>query len=395
MLLLGLALSCTQKDSDYIVVNGGKTLYQVDSRKGSIALDVEASGPWRLIIITEDNSSEIDWVWFKDFVNHTEEGSLIYESEDNSAVPVVNYSQNHSGGNRECRVRAESGSATAFEFTIKQSRPAQQEGTQTSLIKEDPRPMWMELPAADDHDCFFIKHESPLPGAPTFRNYSLYMSRSHKVAKWVAYPLNRWTISSGVGRTNDWNLDPRIPRANQPVIFSAFSNSGTYARGHQIPSADRYADGANQQTFYGSNMTPQRHDFNSYIWAKLEGAVRNWSGQFDTLYVVTGCNTLGAKSSVRDNDGKEITVPTGYFKALLGLKKTVKTPGYTGTYSGIAFYFDHKSYPNTNAELNNHRMSIAQLESIVGMDFFSNLPDVVGAAEAMKIETANEDRWKL
>ena len=108
------------------------------------------------------------------------------------------------------------------------------------------------------------------------------------VAHWVAYPLNRGLIGAGSGRTDAWGLDPNLPQEHQPVLYESWG-VGWLDRGHQIPSADRLRDGDNQQTFYGTNMTPQiGKKFNQGIWAKLEGKVRSWSDKYDTLYVVTG-----------------------------------------------------------------------------------------------------------
>ena len=56
-----------------------------------------------------------------------------------------------------------------------------------------------------------------------------------------------------------------------------------------MPSADRLSRVANIETFYYTNMTPQKAALNQGMWENLEEKVRVWARSMDTLYVVTGC----------------------------------------------------------------------------------------------------------
>ena len=201
----------------------------------------------------------------------------------------------------------------------------------------------------------------------------------------------KFTFFSGVfsDRFNAWGLDPKVPSKYQSVIYSAYK--GGYERGHQLPSADRY--GANVSTFYGTNMTPQKGELNENAWASLEGMVRNWSYQFDTLYVVTGADINGSRDYATDNDGKKIAVPVGYFKALLGYKKsgTLGITGTTGGYTAIGFYFKHQYY--SDDEIMGQAMTIDALEQKTGFDFFVNLPAQIGDKLSDKVESTKDSWW--
>ena len=96
-----------------------------------------------------------------------------------------------------------------------------------------------------------------------------------------------------------------------------------------------------------------------------------------------------------DNFGKEITVPTGYYKVLLGYKRngTVGISNSTGGYTGIAFYFEHKAYPNNKKTIFEQSMTIDQIEEKLGIDFFVNLPSVAGASFAAKAESTSDPWW--
>lgn len=372
----------------------------VDTKAGSQFLTINASGDWTVTLDTGDGSQEVDWVWFSAWDNP--EGTITVTREEAAGKPVVvYYAANLSDKQRSCTIRLTCGAAVSS-CELTQDRSARHEET-PDKIKSDPVPMWLELPATREGDGrYFISHEMKL-GATYFRNYSYYLDVKDIEAYWVAYPLNRWTIGSG-SRTNAWGvLDPRVPRENQAVLFGGFG--GGYDRGHQCPSADRYTPGANEATFYGTNMTPQMSNFNQNIWASLEGSVRTWAGQMDTLYVVTGCDTRGATGSRYDSDGKSITIPTAYFKVLLGYKKSGSigvaggSGSYAGRYTGIAFYLKHKSYGVSSSEIRNNLndscMSIDELEELLGDDFFPNLVGILGEEKAAQVEHARDSFWKL
>lgn len=256
-------------------------------------------------------------------------------------------------------------------------------------IDPDPVARWLELPATDDPDLSFITHDMTRSGK-TMRSFSLYYSKEDRLSVWVAYPLNKGLIGSG-SRTDEWEYDPKVPKSSQPVLFSGYR--GGYDRGHQLPSADRYGPGINEKTFYFTNMTPQLASLNQKAWSTLENMVRNWSYSLDTLYVVTGADIDGATEVAYDNNGNAVTVPVGYFKALLGYKRGSSIGGLNGGYIGIGFYFEHRSYSNDANTIMNQAMSIDELESRLGYDFFVNLPDKVGKDVAARIESEADSWW--
>lgn len=241
---------------------------------------------------------------------------------------------------------------------------------------------WMELPETKSGDGLLWAWHTMTTGSKRVRNYSFYWSSTEHLALWVAYPLNKGLIGGG-DRTNKWDIfDPLIPRSEQANTWNGGFGSG-YDRGHQLPSADRlYLDG-NVQTFYPTNMTPQRSQFNQNIWAKLEGTVRSWANSLnsatDTLYVVTGCVVNGSTSSRQaGRSGPYVTVPTAYYKALLRYSRS-------SGYSGCAIWLDHETDPLRTAD-ERDMMSIAALEEKLGIDLFVNLPAKVGDAKAAEIE---------
>ncbi len=113
----------------------------------------------------------------------------------------------------------------------------------------------------------------------------------------------------------------------------------------------------------------------------------------DTLYVVTGADIRGAQDVAYDNNGKSVTVPEGYFKALLGYKKGGSIGNATGGYIGIAFYFDHRRYVNDKNAIMDQSMTIDELEDKIGCDLFVNLPDKIGEDTAAIVESEVDSWW--
>ncbi len=345
---------------------------------------VKASSSWRITITSVDGGEPVDWI-------------IADPSSGSGDMDVtLKVEENKSEKERSAVITVENSAGKALK-TISQKAKG-------SEVKPDPTPSggnlspktgWMELPAIPEGMDAFT--HSMTVGSVSTRNYSFLWDYDNLVAPWVAYPLCKWNIGNNIKRTNAWGLDPLLPEGKQPVLYRGFSkgNNGWYARGHQIPSADRLTSyESNSMTFYGTNMTPQIQDgFNGDIWATLEGKVRSWANSSDTLYVVTGC-VIDYKDGetvkyALDNNGKKVTVPTAYYKAVLRYMKS-STFGYSG-YSACAVWLDHKVYSSSSIS-SSYSMSVDDLEKKTGIDFFVNLPAVVGEEMAAKIESEDPSK---
>ena len=349
----------------------------VEAVGGGQFLHVKSDISWTLSFVSE-NGMTVDWI------------SVDQDSGEGDCNVVVTVSPNKSEQERSAVLTVENSAGKA-------SKTISQKGKKPE-IKPDPDPTpepkpnetgWLELPSVPAGTDFFA--HSMTIGSVKTRNYSFIWDYDNLVAPWVAYPLCKWNMASNVKRTNAWALDPLLPESKQPVLYRGFSkgNNGWYARGHQIPSADRLTSyESNAMTFYGTNMTPQiQEGFNGDIWATLEGMVRSWANKSDTLYVVTGC-VIDYKDGetvkyALDNNGKKVTVPTGYYKVVLRYRAN-STFGYSG-YSACAILFDHKVYSDKRIT-SEYSMSVDDLEKKTGIDFFVNLPAKVGEETTARIE---------
>ena len=220
----------------------------------------------------------------------------------------------------------------------------------------------------------------------TLRNYSLLYDKTKKAALWVAYAMNNDTYPHNVTRSDNWSYDPALDQSWQPKLSKSYSPI-KYERGHQVASNDRRTTRYQMyQTDYFSNMTPQRAEFNSgddTEWDNLEERVQNLgynsvSGG-DTLYVVTGpIFGDGYTSGATDNNGAACPVPTQYYKCIM---KVHFSGGTAQSATGAAFLFDHESGASRQD------MTIDDLETLTGFDFFANIPSGIQETAESKFTT--------
>lgn len=329
----------------------------VSSDAGSCTVSVKASGRWVLSIVYDGDQD--GWA------------SLTTTSGRGSKDDILlAYTENTSEESRSLRVVLTVGNSDFIATFVQRKVKTPATG-----------PGWLELPSIAESDGVeFHSHDMAQSGY-SGRNYSFLYDSNHLVSHWVAYPLNPELIGSG-DRKDDWGYDPDVPQEDQPVLFRGFSGSPGFDRGHQLPSADRLNKASNAQTFYFTNITPQLRNFNQGIWASFEGRVREWAASSDTMYVVTGCTLDNSIGTAYDNNGREVTVPGAYFKALLWYNSHST---YGSRYVAAGFYLEHRNYSQT-ALTQDMYMSIDELEELTGIDFFVNLPDKVGASTAAGIE---------
>ena len=347
---------------------------EVASGKGQQFVNVKCSGDWTLSLVSENETP--DWARLS-----------VTSGTGNKSNVVLSYDVNDGEEVRSLAIFLDNGKqSVSCEFKQlpagqrpdedPEEDPDEGQGGNVDLAKTG----WMELPAMDNPNLGYYSHSFEM-GGKTYRNYSFGWSQKDRVALWVAYPLCKLYTNGDSGRTNAWALDPLLGE-DSAAPFSGYA--GDYARGHQLPSADRQCCyEANAQTFYGTNMTPQLNAHNERIWADLESKVRGYAYSSDTTYVVTGVMVSATSEIQKDSYGKNVTVPDAYFKAVLKY-----SPSSTlGTWNAAAFYLEHRAYSGSVSK--EHSMSIDELEEMTGIDFFVNLPAMIGEAQAAKIESTD------
>ena len=373
------ASSCEYVVEEFEVTVSEET---VSYEKGNVFIDVKCSGAWTLYLVSPDGG-DVDWASLE---TGKEAGT------GDASLIVLYYDKNKGTEDRALKIVLDNGTDWAECLFTQEcekiaqdpedpDRPDDPDTPEPGLEPDLSKTGWMELPAMDDPELEYYSHSFEMKGK-TYRNYTFGWSQKDRVAFWVAYPLCTLYTNGNVGRTNAWALDPLLDK-DSAAPFGGYA--GDYARGHQLPSADRQCCyDANAQTFYGTNMTPQLNEHNEGIWSSLESKVRSIANKSDTTYVVTGVIVSASSDTERDSYGKSVTIPDAYFKALLRYGGKTST---LGEWNAAAFYLEHRAYSENIGR--QHSMSIDELENITGIDFFVNLPAMAGEEKAALIEATN------
>lgn len=218
----------------------------------------------------------------------------------------------------------------------------------------------------------FVVHEEPtnsslfdyLPTSTTgaiysHSSYSFSYSENHEQSEWVAYVLEKNDLTNLNFQRPFFEQDPLVKTAS--ADWRNYKNSG-YDKGHLCPAADRKSSFSDyNETFFTSNISPQKHDFNSGVWNRLEEKVRYWALKYDGLYVVTG----GVLNNNLKSIGKEkVSVPKYFYKVLLTKDRSRM----------IGFLVPHQK---SNRPIYEFTATVDDIEKMTGIDFFPKLSDTI------------------
>ena len=207
--------------------------------------------------------------------------------------------------------------------------------------------------------------------------YTLSYSEKHEQAEWIAYELTKENTGGTKRRSNDFRPDPMITSGSSEL--ADYKGSG-YDRGHLAPAGDMKFDAkAMSESFYMSNMSPQKPGFNRGIWKNLEEQVREWAVLNEHLYIITGAIlTEEPLATIGDN---AVSVPASYYKVILDYRAP--------EVKAIAFVLANE---RGEEQLGNYVVTIDYVEKITGIDFFPELPDDL---ETLLESRKDLSRWRF
>ena len=186
-------------------------------------------------------------------------------------------------------------------------------------------------------------------------------SEKDEQPEWVAYRITPKSLKSNVERTNDYREDPFVKTGSGSP--EDYSGSG-YDMGHLAPAETMSQNMTSMsESFYLSNISPQKASFNRGIWKTLEGKVRYWASLSDSLLVVTGPILNNPIDRIGEN---KITVPRAFYKTILRYKN--------GKVEGIAFLLLNES---SHKSILSFATSIDRIEAITGIDFYYRIEDTI------------------
>ena len=189
--------------------------------------------------------------------------------------------------------------------------------------------------------------------------FALSYLEEYEVAEWVAFELTSERLRMPwVDRTNDFRPDHMVATGSaEPNDYWRTE----YDRGHLVAAADMaFSREAISETFFMSNIAPQKPSFNKGVWRELEELTRDWAKRFKHLYVVTG--PLFNEKIKFWIGGNQVAVPPAFYKLVLDIREPEK--------KAIAFIIPNEK---TDERLETFATSIDEVEEITGIDFFVDL----------------------
>ena len=209
--------------------------------------------------------------------------------------------------------------------------------------------------------------------------YALGYSEEHEQARWVIYRMTyEEATTKATARNDNFREDPEIPSGS--ATLADYRRSG-YDRGHLAPAADMaYSVKTMDESFYLSNMSPQKGPFNQGIWRELEALVRSFAITERDIYIVTGPILPETKTNETITIGpSKVTVPEAYYKVVWDRTEPMKMIGFVLPNEG------------SSKSLKSFAVSVDKVEELTGLDFFSMLPKEQQEALESNITI---DAWK-
>lgn len=208
--------------------------------------------------------------------------------------------------------------------------------------------------------------------------YALGYIEYHEQPAWVIYHLTKeQALTKAAKRGDDFREDPEIPTGS--ATLADYRRSG-YDRGHLAPAADMaFSVRTMSDSFYMSNMSPQKPAFNRGIWKNLEAQVRYFAITEKDIYVVTG--PVLPKTKTVTIGGNRVTVPTHYYKVIYDRTPPEKMIGFILQNEG------------SNRPLRDFAVTVDAVEDATGLNFFSTVPQP--KQEQLESTISVQDwRWK-
>lgn len=227
------------------------------------------------------------------------------------------------------------------------------------------------------------KYDNLTLGVPAFcdavidrHGYALGYSEQHEQPLWVSYKLTAGEVKTKKAkRSGDFRADNAVPTGSaEPEDYKG----SFFDRGHLAPAADMsFSLQAMSESFYMSNMSPQRPGFNRGIWKKLEEQVRDLAVKYESLYVISGPIFDYSKMVVTIGKNK-VAVPDKYFKVLLNAN--------AANPQAIGFILPNK---DIKEDIGKFAVSVDAVEKATGLDFFNALDD----SDEEKLESCFDYAW--
>ena len=202
--------------------------------------------------------------------------------------------------------------------------------------------------------------------------YALAYDRDAGIPVWVSWHLDEADL--GAAERSEFRPDPNLPQSWYQVTPRDYTGSG-YDRGHMIPSADRTASQAlNETTFFMTNVVPQAPDNNQGPWVELENHSRELVREGNELYIIAGPH--GSQGSLANG---KVQIPEYTWKVVVVLPEGSNDLQRINAQTDVIAILMPNQQGIRNRSWRDFNTSVDAIESLTGLDLLAALPDAVEA----------------
>lgn len=197
-----------------------------------------------------------------------------------------------------------------------------------------------------------------------YTHFSVVMSKTRRIAMFVAVNINGAKSVQIVRTADKWALDGRVPDDAQ--IGEDLYTDNLLDRGHLVrredPNWGDEAEQANQETFHFTNCSPQMAGFNQRTWLSLESFI------LDNARAVEEKVTVFTGPVFRPDDlvYRDVRIPTAYWKVVAFINDS-------GRPSASAYIVDQiKELTQLEAAFGTfktYQRSVREIEKLSGLSF--------------------------
>jgi endonuclease G len=203
--------------------------------------------------------------------------------------------------------------------------------------------------------------------------YSLSYLEDHEQAEWVTYRLFPAFLKGNAIRKNNFRPDPLVQ--TKSANSKDYSKSG-YDRGHLAAAGDMvFSKQSMSESFFYSNIAPQKPSFNRGAWKNLESLVRQWGNSFEIIVVTGGILSGGNLDQIGPNG---VSVPKEFYKIVYAPEKNEM----------LGFIMPNQKIIN---DIWNYSTTVDEIEELTCIDFFIELNDEI---ENLIESRINVDKWQ-
>ncbi|MBN2485511.1 MAG: DNA/RNA non-specific endonuclease [Bacteroidales bacterium] len=195
------------------------------------------------------------------------------------------------------------------------------------------------------------------------KTFSLSYNSSYVMPSWVIYNVTNSMVDKTITVKAKYKPDPLVEA--RPATKKDYKDAG-YLMAQFVNYLDvMQIEGAADETFYLTNITPMKLAFYKNVWLKTEDLIRLWATGKKGFEVI--CGPVLTDAPFPTIGVNKVSVAARFYKIVYDPENQ----------QAIAFLFKNGSVSGT---LKSRAVTVDEIEKLTGIDFFPELDDETESA---------------